>query len=58
MKQEQPQYIYQTDNSAELAEQKKQAAKALLAMKGRSSTILTPDKLGEVAVNKRQLLGA
>jgi hypothetical protein len=43
---------------ATMQEEKSKAQKALLAMKGRQSTILTPDKLGDVAINKRQLLGA
>jgi hypothetical protein len=49
---------YAADTTA-AEEEKKKAQKALLAMKGRQSTILTGEStLGEPTVGKRALLGA
>jgi|WetSurMetagenome_2_1015567.scaffolds.fasta_scaffold78261_2 hypothetical protein len=51
-------YNYPVDTTAADAEKVK-AQKALLAMKGRQSTILTGDTtLGEPSLGKRTLLGA
>lgn len=43
---------------ANAKEAKLKAEKAALLMKGRQSTVLTPDKLGQVAIDKRTALGA
>lgn len=52
-----PTYQYPTDTTALEAEKNKQQ-KALMAMQGRQSTILTDESLTAPDVTKRQLLGA